>query len=321
MEHRVLRTVIVGNGTGGVDAAGGHVKDLAANEIGIYNAETNEAISAATTYAEAPKIYIAVGIDADNVRKTPVFDGAQITSWKGDSYRAPANQVTDIELSAYTPLANTEYVIRVRFESPILAKIHSRNSLVTNFRLTTGDTAPSIGDFVDDFVDVINANSVNNEGKYWIVASNNTNDLRLTGVAIGTETVGEDPLGQVRFYVGLKDGFDDSVTQSEVTAMDYGAGTYRMVKPMEDWTFGYDVSLNRVSWPVPTTTSLLSAAGEYDEYDLEFFDEHKSALQQVKTPIRVVILIPQGTAQGPLFEEVMNSYIESTPAALPPVVL
>lgn len=126
--HKVLSVIVaagdqavVADGTTRLynDSTGAY--NLALGQLGVFNADTNIALPATATIANANRFYFAVGIDTTgggtvtDILKSRVIDGAHILNADVECPAAKVSQVWDI--TGFTAKCDTEYQVKVRFKS------------------------------------------------------------------------------------------------------------------------------------------------------------------------------------------------------------
>lgn len=225
----IFQVLVVSNAT--LKAASNHINDLAAGQLGVYNADTNETFTDMTAIPD--RFYFALGTTDANgnqdVKKSAgeVIRKHLVNMITSKAYVAPLAQTTGIDLTAVTPEAETEYVIRMEFMSGATLQRDGFTKPVKSFTLSTGATAPDRADFIDAWVEEINKDP---EG---VVIASNDSDIHLI-LTFGSEAkvnslAGINPnytyLRQFAVTTSLKEGFEGAGAVITVNELVYEQGS------------------------------------------------------------------------------------------------
>lgn len=135
--ERPVKSVLVTNDTGGLVAATTTIADFIGStgdvgELGIFNADTNQAVTGAGNLPQ--RHYYAVKVSGSQIKKSPVFDScpAFIASTASRSGTAQVNTI-----SSFTGDCETEYIIKVRLESEKIFETYGYQDLVKTYSYVT----------------------------------------------------------------------------------------------------------------------------------------------------------------------------------------
>ena len=151
----IFQVLVVSNTT--FLAAGNGLDQLAAGQIGVFNAETNLSFDPAGTVPD--KFYFAVGHATDGVRKSAgeYIRRAAVVRAEGQPPAAFTAHVCNITMTSFVPDNDTSYTIRVSISSGKAMQMFGFNNAMKSFTILTGSTAPTLTAFIDLLVAAINA--------------------------------------------------------------------------------------------------------------------------------------------------------------------
>jgi len=302
-------------------------------------------LAAGATIADTDTIYICqgtsetysftdeAGTTVTSVRKVKISDpieGAKVKKFTGKSYTAKAERTAAFTYTGYTPVAGTEYIIRIIYKD---MKEHP-GQFTQTYRITaTAAQAVSVQTLVEALVPKINAH----KGRR-VVATEDNATITLTGLPKPECTTGLSDLDEfdmvdfdARFlYVDSSGNWQvipATSTTVTYTGPTFGSGNWEQVRDMEKAALGYEGVTNTIHWPakVPTMQTVLSAY-----YDLIVIEHDKSYLspdnQYVKqAPLTTVIAFATNSNgvntnnQKDLVLAKLNTWMASLPNALPSV--
>jgi hypothetical protein len=291
----------------------GASQNIAIGEVFVAD-KYKKVLATAATIATTDTIYIGVGLADTHEYSLP--DGTVITGTKRISWSAPiqgtnvlaytglSGGTTATERSAkvditaatnFEPVIGTEYVIRIVYKD-----INERPGQFTQtFRVTAATTTPA--DLTNLFLAEINQVGPSGTFESRIIATNDTNDLVLTGKVIpGNASNDEiDEYSQVDFVVGLfSDNFNDCVVTYPTDAL-AGIGNPKLIRDKEKHARAFEGVTNLVNFPVIKPTVLTDMAKWYDVIVIEHDQEYVSGDNQYRkeAPLTTEIYIPTGAAQ------------------------
>lgn len=160
MKNNDVFQVLVVSNTSGL-ASGNDVGSLAVGQLGVFDAETNKSVDIA---AGTPlKAYIAVGLpNADgalgDIRKSAgeYINTKLINTITVQDCIPTEQEVLSLDLTGYTPLKESDYVIRFNFMNEHTMTMQGFNHPAKSFVISTGAVAPTLKELVDAIVAEVN---------------------------------------------------------------------------------------------------------------------------------------------------------------------
>lgn len=324
----ISRSAGVTAGEDFVDFADG-ANALASGEIVVLD-KNLKVLAAGATIADTDVIYIAQGTantyDAGSltgIREIILSDpieGAKVKAFNAESYTAKAEQVTTLDFTGLTPVAGTEYIIRIIYKD--LAEHPGQFTHTYRYISTTA----LIATWITAVVAKIQAHT----GRRVNAADGAGDTITLTGRAISecTTSLNDiDEFSMVEFdaisvYVNSSGNwteFEGSTGHSLTTAPTPGHGTWEQVRDMEKSVRSHKGISNITHFPVIQPDF---ATTKDETYDLITIESDKSYLspdnQYVKqAPLTTVIAIPNPAAanQSDDVLAVLNPWMASCPGA------
>ena len=322
--------------TGALHAAGTSIANFAIHgggvgegTIGVFNAATNSTVNAAGALAGLD-FYLAVSTGSlapgsttnFTMRKTKQISRANVTSVTS---QAPICEVgKEITLSGFTADCDTEYCIKIRYESEAIKQTYGYQDLVKTYTYTTSccgdDCACPDGDCAelgygiakavnDDTDNLVTAFPEKWNGAAWVAITDadfNTGilctDVRVRFVgATGTffDGCGPNPkklnFVNTDFYIGLTCGFECNGSVADTQAIAFAEGAGAQVQGMEEYADGYSrkFGIYRIPFPRTVVDKLAVASTYYNIVTIEYNDVHDSAntIGQVASPEKVVVAL------------------------------
>lgn len=286
--HLLFAEDVVQNATG--------LADLDAGEILFIDKGGNPLNAAAiAALGDHDVFYIAEGKKGNNLSHiiSPRLTKASITAHRGTSYAAAVQQVSYIGFNGVTgdinALNNTEYSLTVSFYYD--KDIYSKRRDVKRYNYTS-DASTTNAEINAAFVALMNADADFARQAVAAVTSGAGEGISVTGKALA-ESNFDNPV-QVKFEINLDEGFDATVGIDENTVLFVngvsgapgtgasvsatpGVGTASLLTAMERNGLGYTAGqTNLRQFPVIGPDARVSAAGTYDMYVIDYFNEHES---------------------------------------------
>jgi hypothetical protein len=313
---------------------GGSGDNLADGEIVVMDKNLS-VLTAGATISDTDTIYIIQGTgetydytDADGDAVTDVrrfissdpIEGALVRSWKGISYDAKSEQTSSVDLTGWTPVAGTEYIVRIVYKD---IKEHPGQFTQTYRHVATTATLDTEGAAL---AAKINAHA---GARVSATYTTGTDVLLLTAKAIPectTSLTDIDKFSQVRFnayflYVDTNGNWQTIASTSTTvttTAADHGAGTWEQVRDLEKAQKSYRGFTNRITFPVKEPTTYTVKDATYDLLVIEHDKSYVSADNWNKsTPLTTIVAIPvpsTGTQMTDVLA-VLNPWFASCPGA------
>lgn len=300
--------------------------NLAEGEILVLD-KNKEILTAGSTVADSDTIYIVegtgstydyvteTGTSVTGVRKVLYSDpivAANVTEWSGKSYAAATEAVWSIDLTGWTPVVGTEYVIRVLYKD-----INEDPRQFTQTYRYIAETATL------DTEGAAIASLINQDSRRRVNATYTagTDVLALTGRAYddNSELDSINEYKQVNIEVFLfSDNFDTYTSSALTTTPSPGFGSWKLVRDQEKWSQGYEGATNRIKFP----TAIPSFRTVKDETYDTLIIRHKNAYvaadnadRQVDITTKVFIPNPAAANQSDDVLAVLNPWMASTPKA------
>jgi len=321
----------------------------AIGDLGIFDADTGDTIltTGVGTFniTDHPRIFIGTlqaGPTGARVgKKSDVIDGKCITAAQaGPAVPQTAKEIT---ITGFTAECETEYCLKVRFESPRIYQTYDYQSLLKTYNFVSSCCGPSCECPDGDCDEVGNGivAAINEDPDHLIEASYAGESA--PGACDGTITIvgsfedegvnGINPTyvelnSPLEFYVGLDCGFDCNgvVTTSVPLVIGEGAGADVIHKEL--FADGWQTSPYRIPFPLDQKSLgnnfFALAANTYNQLTLEYFDCHPSAITAhgVRSPKKVTLAVHDaipGTGASPdivaLLAVQLNLYLGTTPNA------
>jgi len=307
--------------------------NLADGEIVVLDKDMKIMI-AGSTISDTDTIYIiqgtgdtysyadASGDAVTSVRRFIVSDpieGALVKSWKGVSYDAKGEQVSDLDVTGMTPVVGTEYVVRIVYKD---IKEHPGQFTQTYRYISTTAT---LGTFTTAFAAVINAHA-----GCRVVATRDATSIILTGKPIPectTAVTDIDKFSQVSFdavYYYISVAADSTkgywiewpattVVQT-ITAADHGQGTWEQLRDLEKAQKSYRGFTNRTTFPILEPTTYTDKTLTYDLLVIESNKSYVSSDAWVKqAPLTTIVALVVDSGQAPNVLNVLNPWFASCP--------
>lgn len=233
----------------------------------------------------------------------PIF-GSQVKTYLGKAYSAKAEKTATLTLTGMTPVAGTEYIVRIVYKDVVE---HPGQYTQTYRYIATAADAASVDVFGAAIAAKINAHSGRRVNATYTTG---TDALLLTAKEIpqGTSTLTEiDSFKQVNFYVFFNYVDSDGFWQTWPTTSDTiiytgptrGEGEWEHIRDLENDVRGYRGISNLTHFPVivPDHETVLNET--YDQIVIEFQSPYKSPDNgyEKNAPQTVVIALADGASQ------------------------
>ena len=277
------------------DATG--LADIDAGEILFIDAGGNPLSAVAlAALADDALFYIVEGKKGAALSHiiSPRLTKASITAHRGSSFAAAIQQVSYIGFNGVAgdinALNNTEYSLTVSFGYD--KDIYSQRRNVRRYHYTSDATATS-AEIAAAFVLAMNADKDFARQAVASVEAGAGQGIKVVGKALVNNDIDNPRL--VSFNLGLEEGFDTSVGCDEYSilyvngvagAPGSGAsvspvpevGGFEKLKALERNGLGYTAGqTNLRKFPVVGPDARVSAAGTYDMYVIDYYNEHENA--------------------------------------------
>lgn len=310
---------------------------VAAGDIGIFDASTNLTIVPGAGALAGLDFYIAVATDQPVpagsagtgflIRKSKTINIANVTNVTNVPHVCAAAKV--ITLDGFTAECDTEYCIKIRYESEVIKQTYGYQDLVKTYTYTTSccgdDCACPDGDCAelaygiakavnDDPDNLVIAAAEKFDGAAWVAiveADFNTGilctDVRVTFTGeTGTffDGCGPNPkakdFANTDFYIGLTCGFECNGTLTDTETIVFEEGLGEQVQALEEYAGGYSrkFGIYRIPFPRTVVDKLAVAGVGYDLVNIEYNDVHDSAntIGLVASPEKVIVAVDTADA-------------------------
>ena len=302
---------------------------VAAGDIGIFDASTNLTITpGAAALATVPDFYIAVATDQAVpagsagtgflIRKSKTIATANVTNVTNVGNVCAAAKV--ITLSDFTAECDTEYCIKIRYESDVIKQTYGYQDLVKTYTYTTSccgdDCACPDGDCAELAYGIAKAVNDDPDNLVTAVALNLAVPITEadfnTGIPCADITVvftgetgtffdgcGPNPKAQdfanTDFYIGLTCGFECNGTLTDTETIVFEEGLGEQVQNLEEYAGGYSrkFGIYRIPFPRTVVDKLAVAGVGYDIVNIIYNDVHDSAntIGLVASPEKVIVAV------------------------------
>jgi hypothetical protein len=304
---------------------------IVAGDIGIFDAATNLTIAPAALALVGLDFYFAVATDqavpagsaapAGNflIRKTKAIDIATVTSVTNVGFVCAEPKV--ITLSGFTAECDTEYCIKIRYESEVIKQTYGYQDLVKTYTYTTsccgedcacpdGDCAElayGIAKAVNDDPDNLVTAVAYKAGAVAIVEADFNTGIPCTDITVvftgetGSFFDGCGPNPMVKdfantdFYIGLTCGFECNGTLTDTNTIIFEEGLGEQVQSLEEYADGYSrkFGIYRIPFPRTVANKLADAGVGYDLVTISYNDVHDSAhpAGQVASTEKVIVAV------------------------------
>ena len=314
-----------------------HAGGVVAGSIGIFDAATNVTIATGAGVLDGLDFYLVVATDQAVpagsagtgflIRKTKTITRANVTAVTNQAQECSEAKVAILD--GFTAECDTEYCIKIRYESEAIKQTYGYQDLVKTYTYTTSccgdDCACPDGDCAelaygiakavnDDPDNLVTAAAEKFDGAAWvaIVEADFATGILCTDVRVtftgqtGSFFDGCGPNPMVKdfvnndFYIGLTCGFecngtitDDGTGDSNTIIFEQGIG--EQVQNLEEYAGGYSrkFGIYRIPFPRTVVDKLAVAGVGYDIVNIIYNDVHDSAntLGQVASPEKVVVAV------------------------------
>ena len=248
-------------------------------------------LAAGATVLDTDVIYLAQGtgetftyadgagtsITSRKVIFSDPIEGKRVRKFTAKSYTAKAEKTAVWNGTGYTPLASTEYIVRIVYKD---IKEHP-GQFTQTYRYISPAAAPSLQTLVEALCAKINAH----KGRR-VNGTEDNSSITLTGIEMPecctalTDIDRFDMVDFEAFFLYVNSGGTWSLIPSTSTVVTYagptfGSGNWEQVRDMEKDFLGYVGVTNRTHWPVkePTMSTVVDAY-----YDLVIIEHDKSYL-------------------------------------------
>jgi hypothetical protein len=346
----VPTNALIGAGTEfGAWAAAGNIGDM-----GIFT-EQGTSLAAGPLYAAVPRLFVGALVasptGAAKAIKTDMFDGKCMgaASLQG----AVAQGTKQIVIGGWSAECETEYCLKVRFESPRVYQTYGYQSLIKTYNFVSSCCGASCacpdGDF-DEVGTGITA-AINADPDMLLTAVFTAESaagvgdgfITITGVFEDEGTNGINPTyvennSPLDFYIGLDCGFDcngvvygPGVALSAAMAANGGVVATALIWPQglgadvihkELYADGWQTSPYRIPFPLDQKSLgnnfYALAANTYDIATIEYKDCHASAItaHDVASPKKAIIAFQDNAVVLPVQTAIiasLNTWLASTP--------
>jgi len=255
---------------------------------------------------------------ARKIKISDPIEGAKLKKFVGNGYTAKAERTAAVTLTGMTPVAGTEYFIRIIYKDMVE---HPGQFTQTYRHVATAATAATVATLCAALVAKVNAHS----GRR-ITATDNTTGITLTGLPIPECTGGLTDLNEfemvnfdVRFlYVDSSGNWQIMASTSTTvtyTGPTFGSGNWEQIRDMEKGQLGYEGITNRIYWPVklPVVDTVKSATYNIIviEHDKAYLSPDNQYIKQAPLSTIVAFVVPTtGTQQANVLAR-LNSWMES----------
>ena len=283
---------------------------LAAGAIDVQGLSSDGPTSLAPgeTISDYPAIRIVQGTGSSNI-VSPWIDGVSVARWTGQSYEAQQAQTSTITITGTASAA---------FNATV--KITSRAIGQAQFERKSYTVAVASGDVQNTIAAAINTAINDNLPDFLASSAVVGNVITLTG-----KTFDSDPYTVLSSFETQED-IDGTYTTTAAVAAgntpDLGNGgdgnlIVELEKSLQGMGRGF---YNRVELP-NTPTAYAVAATTYDLYKLRFGNAADGNIKGVDNYREIIIASPAGDADGAVFENKINPWLNSCPGSFAAVVL
>lgn len=329
MQNKVLK-VFIGRDisrTGSL-VIGGSGDNIALGEIVVLDKNRN-IMTAGQTFADTEKIYIVEGLSDTYDYTTPdgtsitgvrkllysdAVDGAGVSTYKGNSYTAAAEETATVDFGTLTPVVDEQYTLRIVYKD-----MEERPGQYTyNYYVTASTT--TIADLYDDFVSAINSHT-----GARVTATDNTTYITLTAKPYNdNETIDSiNEYKQVNFEVFLySDNFASDAAITYTVDPFPGVGTWKLVRDEEKWSQGYEGQTNRIHFPILGPDFRTVKDETYDVVTIGHKNWYTSSTRrEEQVDITTKIFVPNTATSNQMSDvlSVLNPWMASLPKAFPNV--
>lgn len=315
---------------------------LADGEVVVLD-KYKKVLAAGATIADSDTIYICQAtsktfnytneagtgvIGAREVLFSDPIQGKKVRSYKADAYTAKAEETAQVDLTGLTPVAGTEYLIRIIYKD---MEEYPSQFTQTYRHVATAADAADIDVFGAALAAKVNAHSGR---RVTATYTDGTCVLLLTGLEIPSCCTALTDLEtfrmvnfEVRFLYVDADGYWQTIP-STVTTVTYsgptfGSGNWEQVRDLEREAQPYIGVSNFTQFPVITPTMSTVVDNYYDliviEHDREYLSPGINSYQS--TPLTTVIAlatantgINAGTQAADILAQ-LNPWMASCPGA------
>ena len=246
------------------------------------------------------------------------IEGAKVKNFKARAYVAKAERTAAFTYTGYTPVANTEYLVRIIYKD-----MHEHPARFTQtYRITaTAAQAVSVQTLVEALVAKINKHT----GRRVIATEDNAT-ITLTGLPKPESTSGLSDLDafdmvdfEARFlYVDANGNWaviPATSTTVTYTGPTYGSGNWEQVRDMERDALGYEGVTNTIYWPTKVPTQDVVVGATYNilviEHDRSYLSPDNQYIKQAPLTTVVAFVVPTtGTQQTNVLAR-LNPWMES----------
>ena len=314
-----------------------HTGGVVVGSIGVFDANTGLTVAMGAGALDGLDFFIAVATNQAVPNDSAAPAGAFLIRKSKTIVRADVTDVTNaanvcavakvITLTGFTADCDTEYCIKIRYESEAIRQTYGYQDLVKTYTYTTSccgdDCACPDGDCTELAYGI--ANSVNEDMDNLVTAVAETDtaapgvwvpiveadfgtgilctDVRVTftgntgeffdGCGPNPKTIN---FANTDFYIGLTCGFECNGTVDPVTStIVYEEGLGEQVQALEEYAGGYSrkFGIYRIPFPRTVVDKLAVAGVGYDLVNISYNDVHDSAntIGQVASPEKVIVAV------------------------------
>ncbi len=312
---------------------------LADGEVVVLD-KNFKVLAAGSTIADSDTIYICQGTGetytyvnetgtstASNRRLifSDPIEGRLVRSYKGVSYAAKSEQTDSWVLTALTPVAGTEYLLRIVYKD----MNEHPGQFTQTYRVISADAT------LDNLGAAIAAKVTAHSGaRVTCTYTAGTDTLLITGKPIPECTTSVNDLEEFRMvefesfilYVDSDGNWQEASTTSLTrTAAEYGSGTWEQVRDIEKRALPYRGVTNFTMFPVKQPAMRTVAGATYDiitiEHDKSYVSPDNQYVKQAPITTQIAFVVPTTGTQEASVLAVLNPWMASTPMALPNVAV
>lgn len=317
---------------------GGASDNLAEGEIVVMD-KNMSILSAGATIADTDTIYIiqgtgdlmtyynpqgtaitgTAGLGVRQIICSDPIEGRLVKNWRGVSYAPKQEKTAYVDLTGWTPVAGTQYLIRIIYKD---VKEHPGQFTATYRTIATTATLDTEGAALAAKVNADSGRRV--DATY----TSGTDVLLLTAKAIPECTTSLTDIDKfsmvdfdVRFLYVDSDGYWQTIASTSTTVTEsgpeYGQGNWEQVRDLEKAAKGYIGFTNRTTFPVKEPTTYTVKNETYDLLVIEHDKAYQSPDNQYvkQTPLTTIIALPENASQTTNVLAALNPWLESCPGA------
>lgn len=299
-------------------------------QLGVFNAQSWEAVTAGETIEDHEEIII-VQTTSSGIRTSIPIQGAQVRKYNGEEYRDEQAKSISVDLGGLPGITTvgSEVFVTVIFKTSYSPDLLPYRQYRKTFRVNADNsTEADAEEFASRIADLINKDL-----DIEVSASVSTDTITITANNnLSLDRSGQYP-NQIDFDVAAGIAYyntngvlveSDGATITTVADIDFGSGTDRHMRLLEDRSQGYLGYTNRTLFPADLLEYYAVSGGNYDLYVIEHDDRHEVGefLTDVYAPCTTIIAVPDSNSTlKSALEGVLNPYMASTPKNFPAVTL